>query len=121
MDCGTVSDSAKVQLTRAVGVAIVKNGSMYPTMELLLRHSIQVSLSQTPGRASCKSPGSRFNGVVLTPFALQSVDAPHYQPSTSGCEARRATGDSGIFCFTRERLSSTWTLVKTDGKRLSAD
>ena len=26
---------------RAVGVAIVKHGSMYPTMELLLRHTIQ--------------------------------------------------------------------------------
>ena len=36
-----ISDLGKIQIARAVGVAIVKQGSMYPTMELLLRHSIQ--------------------------------------------------------------------------------
>ena len=31
---------ARVQILRAIGVAIVKHGSMYPTLELLLRHAI---------------------------------------------------------------------------------
>ena len=30
----------RVQLLRAIGVAIVKHGSMFPTMELLLRHAV---------------------------------------------------------------------------------
>lgn len=34
-------DLFKIQLIRAVGVAIVKHGNMYPTMEILLRHSVQ--------------------------------------------------------------------------------
>ena len=36
-----ISDLGKVQIARACGVAIVTNGNMYPTMELLLRHAIQ--------------------------------------------------------------------------------
>lgn len=36
-----VSTFGKVQICRAIGVAIIKHGSMFPTMELLLRHSIQ--------------------------------------------------------------------------------
>lgn len=34
-----LSQKARVQLLRAIGVAIVKKGSMFPTMELLLRHA----------------------------------------------------------------------------------
>ena len=40
-DSSEISEFGKLQIARAVGVAIVKNGSMYPTMELLLRHAIQ--------------------------------------------------------------------------------
>jgi Ca2+-binding EF-hand superfamily protein len=36
----TLSDMAKIQILRAIGVAIVKHGSMFPTMELLLRHAV---------------------------------------------------------------------------------
>jgi hypothetical protein len=36
-----LSTFGKIQICRAVGVAIIKQGSMFPTMELLLRHSIQ--------------------------------------------------------------------------------
>jgi len=36
----SLSDKARVQILRAIGVAIVKHGSMFPTMELLLRHAI---------------------------------------------------------------------------------
>ena len=36
-----ISTFAKIQICRAVGVAIIKHGSMFPTMELLLRHAIQ--------------------------------------------------------------------------------
>lgn len=34
-----LSEKARLQLLRAIGIAIVKKGSMFPTMELLLRHS----------------------------------------------------------------------------------
>ena len=35
-----VSEEGKIQIARAIGVGIVQNGSMYPTMELHLRHAI---------------------------------------------------------------------------------
>ena len=34
-------DEFKIQIVRAIGVAIVKHGSMYPSMEILLRHAVQ--------------------------------------------------------------------------------
>ncbi len=36
-----LSPLAELQVVRAIGVAIVLEGSMHPTMELLLRHAIQ--------------------------------------------------------------------------------
>ncbi len=36
-----LSREGRVQVVRAIGSAIVENGTMYPTMELLLRHAIQ--------------------------------------------------------------------------------
>lgn len=36
----TMSDKCKVQILRAIGVAIVKHGSMFPTLEILLRHAV---------------------------------------------------------------------------------
>ena len=36
----SLSDTCKVQMLRAIGVAIVKHGSMFPTMEILLRHAV---------------------------------------------------------------------------------
>lgn len=39
-DPGSLSEIAKIQILRAIGVAIVKHGSMFPTMELLLRHAV---------------------------------------------------------------------------------
>jgi hypothetical protein len=36
-----LSTLAKISVVRAIGVAIVENGTMYPPMELLLRHAIQ--------------------------------------------------------------------------------
>lgn len=41
VDSDSLSLLAKLQIARAVGVAIVIHGSMHPTMELLLRHSLQ--------------------------------------------------------------------------------
>jgi hypothetical protein len=37
----SLSPLAKIQIARAVGVAIVIHGSLHPSMELLLRHSLQ--------------------------------------------------------------------------------
>ena len=31
----------KIQVVRAIGLAIIENGNMYPPMELLLRHAVQ--------------------------------------------------------------------------------
>jgi hypothetical protein len=39
-DPSSLSETARVQILRAIGVAIVKHGSMFPTMELLLRHAV---------------------------------------------------------------------------------
>lgn len=39
VDTSVLSEKARVQLLRAIGVAIVKKGAMFPTMELLLRHA----------------------------------------------------------------------------------
>ena len=52
---------AKVQITRAVGVAIVVNGCLHPSMELQLRHAIQFL-------------GLRGTGVVSTSGVLDDVD-----------------------------------------------
>lgn len=50
-----ISQLGKLQIARAVGVAIVKQGSMYPTMELLLRHAIQYLGLR--GKAAVSNPG----------------------------------------------------------------
>lgn len=39
-DPASLSTHARIQILRAIGVAIVKHGSMFPTMELLLRHAV---------------------------------------------------------------------------------
>jgi hypothetical protein len=39
-DPKSLPNHVKVQILRAIGVAIVKHGSMFPTMELLLRHAV---------------------------------------------------------------------------------
>lgn len=36
----TLSEICKVQMLRAIGVSIVKHGSMFPTLEILLRHAV---------------------------------------------------------------------------------
>jgi len=36
----SMSEKCKVQMLRAIGVAIVKHGSMFPTLEILLRHAV---------------------------------------------------------------------------------
>ena len=57
-----ISPLGQIQIARAVGVAIVKQGSMYPTMELLLRHAIQYL-------------GLRGKAVVASPGVLDNEDA----------------------------------------------
>ena len=41
VNADSLSPLAKIQIARAVGVAIVVHGSLHPSMELLLRHSLQ--------------------------------------------------------------------------------
>ena len=40
-DQGNMRDEFKIQVVRSIGVAIVKHGNMYPSMEILLRHAVQ--------------------------------------------------------------------------------
>ena len=56
-----ISPLGKIQIARAIGVAIVKQGSMYPTMELLLRHAIQYL-------------GLRGKSLIALPGTLDSED-----------------------------------------------
>ena len=58
-----VSTFGKIQICRAVGVAIVKSGSMYPTMELLLRHCIQYLGLR--GKRVVTEPGTLDNEVAF--------------------------------------------------------
>ena len=62
-DESEVTYEGKVEIARGVGVAIVKNGSMYPTMELLLRHSIQYL--KLRGKACVSQPGVLDNQEEL--------------------------------------------------------
>lgn len=52
-----LSKAGRVQVVRAIGTAIVENGTMYPTMELLLRHAIQY-----------------FDLAAIVPDGLQDAD-----------------------------------------------
>ena len=62
-DYHDISMDGKIQIARGVGVAIVKNGSMYPTMELLLRHSIQ--FLHLKGKKCVAEPGVLDNQDLL--------------------------------------------------------
>lgn len=55
-----LSPLAELQVVRAIGVAIVLEGSMHPTMELLLRHAIQYF-------------GMKGKPVLVKPRELDSV------------------------------------------------
>lgn len=61
----SLSEKARLQLLRAIGVAVVKKGSMFPTMELMLRHAREChrSLPETMARKfdRCVVP---LNGCV---------------------------------------------------------
>ena len=46
-DRSSLSDLASVQLLRAIGVGIVYHGSMFPTMQILLRHAVAYLNMQT--------------------------------------------------------------------------
>jgi hypothetical protein len=50
-----ISDEERIQITRGIGVSIVKCGSMYPTMELMLRHAIQYL--ELRGKSAVAEPG----------------------------------------------------------------
>ena len=94
---GALSTFGKVQICRAVGVAIIKHGSMFPTMELLLRHSIQY-LGMRGKRVVCEAgtldnveaflQGLTPDTDVPTPLNL-SVILPLVLPSRSKMDLKR--------------------------------
>ena len=56
-DPTTLSEIARTQILRAIGVGIVVHGSMHPTMELLLGHAVEyLDMKQ--------SPAVQFGGVI---------------------------------------------------------
>jgi hypothetical protein len=48
-DPASLSEAARVQMLRGIGVAIVKHGSMFPTMEMMLRHAVNYLGPGCPG------------------------------------------------------------------------
>ena len=58
-----LSPLGKLQVVRAVGVTIVMEGAMFPTMELLLRHAIQY----VPSRSSICCSGPLVLPVLADP------------------------------------------------------
>ncbi len=56
-DPSTLSEIARVQILRAIGVAIVKHGSMFPTMEILLRHAVDYLNMKS-------STAVRYGGII---------------------------------------------------------
>ena len=58
-----VSTFGRIQICRSVGVAIVKHGAMFPSMELLLRHAIQY-LGMRGKRVVCE-PGTLDNEAAF--------------------------------------------------------
>ena len=53
-------------------LAIVKNGSMYPTMEMMLRHSIQYL--HLKGKAAISEPGNLDNEELLIKYMRKQQD-----------------------------------------------
>ncbi len=62
-DADEITFEGKIEMARCIGVAIVKNGSMYPTMELLLRHAIQYL--KLRGKQCVQTPGVLDNQEEL--------------------------------------------------------
>lgn len=58
---GPLTEECEIQVARACGVAIVKHGNMYPTMEMLLRHAIQ--FLGLKGKPVVTTPGIIDNAV----------------------------------------------------------
>lgn len=81
-DTMQLSSAFKVELLRAIGVAIVKQGNMHPTMEQLLRHA--VSYLGMKGHPACHTEGvldsveNFIDGLLkLRPAEQKAVLAVH--------------------------------------------
>ena len=80
-----ISEEGKIQIARAIGVGIVKNGSMYPTMELHLRHAI--AYLKLGGKQCTQQPGILDN----------ETDLIHWVSAESGLPARERTAALCIY------------------------
>jgi len=72
-DPETLSEKARVQILRAIGVAIVKHGSMFPTMEILLRHAVNY-LNMKKSKAVSSSGVIDDEDGMIDDFASISLD-----------------------------------------------
>ena len=66
----SLSEIARIQILRAVGVAIVKHGSMFPTTEILLRHAgnylnMKKSKVSTRKKPATKTPGKTHPPIIF--------------------------------------------------------
>jgi Ca2+-binding EF-hand superfamily protein len=78
----SLSTFGKIQICRAVGVAIIKHGSMFPTMELLLRHSIQY-LGMRGKRVVCEA------GTLDNEYAFLHGLSPDKELSSLGKDGKQ--------------------------------
>ena len=68
-----MSKLGQLMMLRAIGVAIVLEGTMLPTMELLLRHAIQYF--NLKGSALLRDPDSKLDSLEQFLADLPSLDA----------------------------------------------
>ena len=85
-----VSALGKVQIARACGVAIVKKGSMYPTLEMLLRHAIQYL--NLRGKSVVSKPGVLDDEEGF----LKDLQDCSSQTHQQACAANNLTKDDQI-------------------------
>eukprot|EP01043_Picozoa_sp_COSAG02_P033960 COSAG02_NODE_2347_length_9092_cov_4.284666_5_plen_219_part_00 len=69
----SLSEKAKTQILRAIGVAIVKHGSMFPTMEILLRHAVNY-LNMKTSKAVTQGGIIDDEAALLKGFAEITID-----------------------------------------------
>jgi hypothetical protein len=69
----SLSETAKIQILRAIGVAIVKHGSMFPTMEILLRHAVNY-LNMKTSKAVTQGGVIDDEAAMLEDFANITTD-----------------------------------------------
>ena len=105
-----VTELGKLQIARACGVAIVAKGSMYPTLEMLLRHVIQ--FLNLRGKSVVSKPGVLDNDEDFLTDLADCSSETHEQ----ACKANNLTKDDQVVV-----LSVLLLALLLDGKHAASD